>query len=127
MKICPTCKCEKPPSEFALSKDKRDGRAYVCKVCTNAYNKVHYQANKPAYIAKVRRWESRALERMRELKSKPCADCGGSFHYSAMDFDHVDGKKEFSLSAAHKRGLRKIEDEMAKCEVVCANGAYIRA
>lgn len=35
---------------------------------------------------------------LRELKAKPCADCGGSFHYCQMDFDHVRGVKVAPVS-----------------------------
>lgn len=40
-----------------------------------------------------------------------------------MDFDHVSGQKKFNLSAAANkmRSLMAVEDEIAKCEVVCAN------
>lgn len=52
----------------------------------------------------------------------PCADCGRSFAAIAMDFDHVRGAKARSVSSlvsgAYKIDL--IQDEIAKCDVVCA-------
>lgn len=39
-----------------------------------------------------------------------------------MDFDHL-GDKRFLISSAARRGISfdKIKQEIAKCEVVCAN------
>ena len=33
-----------------------------------------------------------------ELKRNPCTDCGNTFPTVAMDFDHVRGEKEASIS-----------------------------
>lgn len=45
-----------------------------------------------------------------------------------MDFDHVWGEKKFNLSSAatgrHK--IRIIEEEIAKCDIVCANCHRVR-
>jgi hypothetical protein len=54
-----------------------------------------------------------------QLKDKPCADCGRSFHYCQMDFDHVRGVKVGSVS--QMKSCKAILAEVAKCEVVCAN------
>jgi hypothetical protein len=70
-------------------------------------------------------------ERIRVLKSVPCADCGGEFDPVCMDFDHVDpASKEFNISewaASAKVGWKRIEAEIAKCEVVCANCHRLRS
>ena len=54
-----------------------------------------------------------------ELKSVPCADCEGSFHYCQLDFDHVRGEKIREVPLIKNRA--GILAEAAKCEVVCAN------
>lgn len=40
-----------------------------------------------------------------------------------MQFDHVKGDKQFDLARAHDAAstLQEVVDEIAKCEVVCAN------
>jgi hypothetical protein len=92
----------------------------------NAYARDWYAKNKEAHLLLVRRnrWGSRKLvaEYLAGLKSQPCTDCGGTFDPEAMDFDHVTGVKLFNVSAASSAGysLKKIEDEVAKCELVCA-------
>jgi len=65
----------------------------------------------------------RAAARMRveAIKSVPCADCGGRFPPECMDFDHIRGKKLSSVSQMLWRSRALIAEEIAKCEVVCAN------
>jgi len=66
---------------------------------------------------------------MRELKSsRPCTDCGGWFHPAAMTFDHLPGTtKRGDVSNLLYAGYRKVLlDEIAKCELVCANCHAVR-
>lgn len=63
---------------------------------------------------------------LRDLKNRPCLDCGGSFHYSQMDFDHVRGRKTAPVATMTGRPLAEILHEVAKCDVVCANCHRIR-
>ena len=66
---------------------------------------------------------------MRELKSsRPCTDCGGWFHPAAMTFDHLPGTtKRSEISTLLYSGYRQVLlDEIAKCELVCANCHAVR-
>jgi hypothetical protein len=67
---------------------------------------------------------------IRQAKSVPCADCGLSFPYYVMDFDHRPGEiKDFALAnvASQSRiSAKRIRAEIAKCDVVCANCHRIR-
>lgn len=58
----------------------------------------------------------------------PCADCGIQYPFPAMEFDHVRGTKLFNLASAtaKARTLQAVEEEMAKCEIVCANCHAVR-
>ena len=58
-----------------------------------------------------------------QLKSRPCTDCGGYFPPFVMDFDHVRGDKTADISRLRdaRAARAKLEAELAKCEVVCAN------
>lgn len=55
-----------------------------------------------------------------------CKDCGYREHAEALDFDHVRGKKSFSLAARPWWSIRRLTEEAEKCEVVCANCHRIR-
>lgn len=93
-----------------------------CHCRTQSYCKVHSQksrANRAARYARNRRI-------IEEGKSKPCMDCGGTFHFVAMDFDHVRGEKLFSLGVVQGHSVEKIMAEIAKCDVVCSNCHRIR-
>lgn len=58
-----------------------------------------------------------------------CTDCGYRGHPDALEFDHLPGVvKVGNVSALIRLGYSwaKIEAEIAKCEVVCANCHRIR-
>lgn len=91
-----------------------------------AYAKRHYEANKEAYVARAvahtrnsRRETARFLQ---GLKDRPCTDCGVKYPYYVMQFDHCKGDKSFNVSRPDRYVSReKLEIEILKCEVVCAN------
>lgn len=61
---------------------------------------------------------------VRDVKSQsPCKDCGERYPYYVMQFDHVRGEKKFNLyKAGHDvTALSTIQEEIEKCDVVCAN------
>lgn len=63
------------------------------------------------------------------LKDVPCTDCGGRFPPEAMDFDHVRGEKLANVSQtifSSAFTMRMFREEVAKCEVVCANCHRVR-
>lgn len=90
-----------------------------------------YRARNPE---KVKEWNKRARNKIRKrndkiirkAKNRPCCDCGLSYPYYVMDFDHVRGKKEFNLGTPGLASVEKIMKEIAKCEVVCSNCHRIR-
>jgi len=61
---------------------------------------------------------------IREFKNVPCADCRKRYPFYVMDFDHVRGKKECGIANFVTRkgcSVEKLLEEIAKCDVVCAN------
>lgn len=73
---------------------------------------------------------SRIQKFLTDAKRKPCADCGAEYHPYVMDFDHVRGDKCMTLGSARQNygtvGWDKLREEIAKCDVVCANCHRIR-
>jgi len=77
------------------------------------------------HLAKIRR---EARELVRQVKSAPCTDCRVTFHFSAMDLDHVRGKKKDNIATMVMKtySLDTLREELAKCEVVCSNCHRVR-
>jgi hypothetical protein len=69
----------------------------------------------------IRRNEARAFV-CAYLADHPCVECGED-DIVVLEFDHVRGEKKRDLCYLVCNGytLRIIEDEVAKCEVRCAN------
>lgn len=64
-----------------------------------------------------------------ELKSVPCTDCEQLFDTVCMDFDHLpEYEKRYDISYMVKKGmsLKRIAEEVSKCEIVCANCHRLR-
>jgi hypothetical protein len=76
-------------------------------------------------IAKQKAYLARYI---RELKEKtPCLDCGIKYPYYVMDFDHVRGKKHANvMELIPTLSKKKIDEEIAKCEIVCSNCHRVR-
>jgi len=60
---------------------------------------------------------------IRDLKEKtPCMDCGIKYPYYVMDFDHVRGRKNANvMELISTLSKKRIDQEIAKCEIVCSN------
>lgn len=96
--------------------DPRDPRALEAK-------RRHYEKNREAYLARSRDQKAAIREAVRVAKDVPCADCGGRFPYYVMEFDHLPGAaKRCDPAKLHQfASMRTAMEELAKCEVVCAN------
>lgn len=82
------------------------------------YQRNYHKTEKGRATADRRRQKRIAL--MKELKEKPCADCGEQYPYYVMDLDHrPDEIKVCDVSRLHRE--KDIRAEAAKCDVVCAN------
>ena len=116
--------------------------SYSCMWCTykmetktkrNArYQSEWYQKNKDLSQARTKANTKIRIPKMRaalvELKSKPCMDCGNTFPSCVMDFDHRNPEdKKYNVSQMVCRySWTKILEEIAKCDLVCANCHRIR-
>lgn len=59
----------------------------------------------------------------RSKEASPCLDCGKPYPYYVMDYDHVRGEKTDDISSMtqHYISFTRIQAEMDKCDLVCAN------
>lgn len=101
-------------------------------LCRRCYGRTRMQERR-AENPELGKTSPRNLERIkrngdaiRAAKGRPCADCSGTFPAECMDLDHVRGKKLFNLSSSGTRSHEAVLEEIAKCDVVCANCHRIR-
>lgn len=81
-----------------------------------------YRLNHPERYKQIKRAYTEACrQRINVLKAAPCTDCGGTFPPECMDFDHVRGVKVQGIAGMIDYGPEKLAEELAKCELVCAN------
>jgi hypothetical protein len=89
---------------------------------TNAQRR-HYQDNKADYWRRAAESKLKTRSEMQEYKSNtPCTDCGLTYPYYVMDFDHVRGEKIQIIQKLVAAGATaKLREELKKVELVCSN------
>ena len=119
---CRRCGVDRPVERFPRRGS--SGPQAWCKDCRKVYDADYHR----------RTWEERRPRKKaaqqafaawcRSLKENtPCADCGAILPPEAMHWDHLPGTvKEANVSDLARRGSRRrFLEELAKCELVCAN------
>jgi hypothetical protein len=115
--LCGGCRERHPPSEFYVARAIRlraegkriTGTSQRCRRCASR-SAARFRAPKIAVID--------------EARKVGCADCGlvDLDHPEIFDFDHVRGEKIYNVATLVIKGtLDELRDELAKCDVVCAN------
>lgn len=77
---------------------------------------------------KFRRLWTEQIAVLRDLRSAPCADCGDSFPWYVMEFDHrqpADKVRNLPLMAGRVTTARLMA-EVEKCDIVCCNCHRVR-
>ncbi len=84
--------------------------------------KKHYYAHKQYYRDKNTKARTRKTAYVRQLKDNPCTDCGVKYPFYVMEFDHLDKLTKFKeIGRLLNNSWKQIKDEIAKCNLVCAN------
>jgi len=132
MRKCGRCKKSKKIDSFYWKNKDKGIKASICKECQKIATAKNYLKHRDVYIAQahVRNAAHRKVARamIDEARSIPCTDCKGEFPAVVMQFDHVNGNKEMNVADTIRGGwsMSRIQKEMNKCEVVCANCHAIR-
>lgn len=127
-KLCPKCSTIKPSSEFWVRRRKtktgtvKEYLQQLCKNCSTTRRVARYQANRGRENSLRRIWEDKNRGWLQEFKKTlKCANCDESRWY-VLDFHHTDpSSKDFDLASSFKFSKDRILEEIAKCEVLCAN------
>lgn len=127
MKQCSKCGLTLPISEFRIRS--RANRTYHshCKRCFRSYSNAYYHSHVSQYSAHRRRnARKKRLENRRRmldiLARSQCIDCGEKDPL-VLEFDHVRGEKKGNVCdlIGSLISWKRIEEEIAKCVVRCAN------
>jgi hypothetical protein len=125
-KYCKKCETWKDIVEFSKKKAAKDGLHSICKICSRQNSKNDY-IRKPAYYkskAKLSRKSQTVINQnyvVDYLKTHPCVDCKND-DFMVLTFDHMrDKHKDVSVLIINGASLETLKNEIAKCEVRCAN------
>ena len=89
----------------------------------------HYAENKQYYLEKAYKKRERLRRYVYEKKAMtPCTDCGVQYPHYVTDYDHLGKSEKINTISRLINGgsFKKIDEEIAKCDLVCANCHRIR-
>ncbi len=128
MKKCNKCNQEKDLSEFSWKSKPKGIKQAKCKACYRELRNKWYQDHKEDEVKTAKKYIYKRRKEIKEwfnnLKSKSeCAHCGET-KPPVLQFHHLDpSEKDINIGEAVHIGwsLKRIELEIAKCIVLCAN------
>jgi ArsR family metal-binding transcriptional regulator len=118
-KTCGNCKRDLPCSAFNRA---GAGLQHWCRDCFRDYFARRGATHLDQVVAsRAKRVAAAKAHTVKYLRAHPCADCGES-DVRVLDFDHIGEKREL-MSSLVARGApwTRILEEIAECEVRCAN------
>jgi hypothetical protein len=126
-KICTRCQVEKDLHSFSARKLSKDGRAAWCRDCfkenwRERYYKNHERYRKSHNTSRSRIREENARKVFEYLSDHSCVNCGEPDPI-VLEFDHRDksDKIENISNLILDSSWTRIEKEIEKCDVLCAN------
>ena len=128
---CPRCERLLAASAFAWRSRARGSLQPWCRQCHNALKRASYAAHRARELARAQARRASVVAangtRLRDfLMAHPCVDCGERDPI-VLEFDHLAHKRT-NVTTLVWRGAAwpTIAEEIAKCEVRCANCHRIR-
>jgi hypothetical protein len=126
VKQCYRCKIIRDTSEFHRYARNKDGLQPYCRSCKREIDGEHYKRNPRRNYGRTREYSRRNRMWLHEfLKSKQCEWEGCTINDPDMlVFDHinpVEKREHVSIMVHSSFGLKSIQEEIAKCRVLCAN------
>lgn len=121
VKRCSGCQTFLPLDHFNRKRTAADGLQSYCRGCFSAW----HQRNKAAHNAQIHARNKRVARDLQDrllayLRSHPCVDCGET-DVLVLEFDHLRDKTHNVAYLIRCGSWERVVDEIAKCEVVCAN------
>ena len=124
-KVCGKCGIEKASDEFGFRYPKLGIRHSWCKDCFVEYKRLWYSQNRERHLARVKSATAvtlgeNQLRVWQYLALHPCVDCGETDPV-VLQFDHLGDKRMNVSNMCRSFSWSVILEEIAKCEVRCAN------
>ena len=126
-KTCSICRERKPLDAFTVFFTSRSRHTRYCRACISVANRGRYMARSQQMRERLKGFNKKLKDDKAErvsnyLREHPCVDCGEADPV-VLEFDHVRGKKRYLISSLIKVGysLQTLQNEIEKCDVVCAN------
>lgn len=126
MKRCATCKTMKDEEEFNWRNQALGIRHPTCRECQKSYRLDWYVKHKAEHLQNVKARKHEVRKEARQyvwnyLLAHPCTKCGESDPV-VLEFHHLYEKdKTISVMIADGWSIDRIQMEMNKCIVLCAN------
>lgn len=124
MKVCSICKLLQ--ENFYKNKYRPDGLQSYCVACSKTRSQERYKNFSVEQKKEMRKLAQDKRIRNRQflwdfLKRNPCIDCG-EVNPVVLELDHIrDKSSNISNLVAQAVSIEKIQKELNKCEVRCAN------
>lgn len=125
-RMCRVCGRRLPLTEFTMRSSGEGRHHYICLACQRVFSRLWYQrqVGRPVRVQRPRGSARRStlVARVLEyLRDHSCVDCGERDPL-VLDFDHRrDKTTEISTLVRKGASWERIETEIRKCEVRCAN------
>lgn len=131
MKSCTKCGDEFPVKDFPFVNKSTGKRYAMCRPCKRKYDRDKWASQKQQRNPRKRETQKVIRDERRNyivsiLRASQCVDCGNS-DWRVLEFDHRTQKeKEFNIADSVHYSVARIQKEIDKCDVVCANCHRIR-
>ena len=138
--VCSKCKKEKEEHSFHNNKARHNGKSAYCISCDKQrkleYSKTEkgrqasrrrsakYREEHPEKTkASIQKYKEKKQQLVNEYKTYGCSICGYDKCLQALDLHHKDPQEKDSSVAdlVCKAGIARVEEELSKCVVLCAN------
>jgi hypothetical protein len=115
-------------NEFSFKSLSAGVRHSRCRACSRAVSRRHYERHKEDYLERSRRANpvvrrAIGMRILQYLRERQCARCGEADPV-VLEFNHLDpALKVANVGEIAAKGFAwgRVEEELAKCEVLCAN------
>lgn len=90
--------------------------------CPDCHKEHNEDRRKVCGSCRIRRSRAKTKARAVELMGGKCVRCGYNKSMRALQFHHLDPtQKDMQISVSRNSSWKKIEEEIKKCILVCAN------